>query len=181
MSDQNLCDLMGIRILTTLYDYLGEIHFAEQSLLTSKTHTLEIWYFLPNPASKANYLETLYFDILNLLISQKSNNTSALYRYALQYIDAHYTDPDFSISTMAGTMNITLSWLSTLFKHHAGKNLNNYVTEKRLERACLLLSSPLYSIGEVAHKCGYDDAGYFSSLFRKKIGMTPTEYRNCHL
>ena len=82
---------------------------------------------------------------------------------------------------MADNMNITLSWLSTLFKQHAGKNLNNYVTEKRLERACLLLASPLYSIGEVAHKCGYDDAGYFSSLFRKKIGMTPTEYRNCHL
>ena len=96
-------------------------------------------------------------------------------------IDTHYTNPDFSISAMADNMNITLSWLSTLFKQHAGKNLNNYVTEKRLERACLLLASPLYSIGEVAHKCGYDDAGYFSSLFRKKIGMNPTEYRNCRL
>ena len=181
MSDPNLCNLMGTRILTTLYDYLGEIHFTEQSLLTSKTHTLETWYSLPNPASKANYLETLYFDILNLLLSQKNNNTSALYRYALQYIDTHYTNPDFSISAMADNMNITLSWLSTLFKQHAGKNLNNYVTEKRLERACLLLASPLYSIGEVAHKCGYDDAGYFSSLFRKKIGMNPTEYRNCRL
>lgn len=84
MSDPNLCNLMGTRILTTLYDYLGEIHFTEQSLLTSKTHTLETWYSLPNPASKANYLETLYFDILNLLLSQKNNNTSALYRYALQ-------------------------------------------------------------------------------------------------
>ena len=119
--------------------------------------------------------------ICALLLSQKSNNTSALYRYALQYIDTHYTNPDFSISAMADNMNITLSWLSTLFKQHAGKNLNNYVTEKRLERACLLLASPLYSIGEIAHKCGYDDAGYFSSLFRKKIGMNPTEYRNCRL
>ena len=110
MSDPNLCNLMGTRILTTLYDYLGEIHFTEQSLLTSKTHTLETWYSLPNPASKANYLETLYFDILNLLLSQKNNNTSALYRYALQYIDTHYTNPDFSISAMADNMNITLSW-----------------------------------------------------------------------
>ena len=107
MSDPNLCNLMGTRILTTLYDYLGDIHFTEQSLLTSKTHTLETWYSLPNPASKANYLETLYFDILNLLLSQKSNNTSALYRYALQYIDTHYTNPDFSISAMADNMNIT--------------------------------------------------------------------------
>ena len=151
MSDPNLCNLMGTRILTTLYDYLGEIHFTEQSLLTSKTHTLETWYSLPNPASKANYLETLYFDILNLLLSQKNNNTSALYRYALQYIDTHYTNPDFSISAMADNMNITLSWLSTLFKQHAGKNLNNYVTEKRLERACLLLASTRYRNRNLYH------------------------------
>lgn len=181
MADRAWCDIMGSRLIALLYDYLAKINFTPDSLQPSRSHTLQSWYELPDPVSKANYLEELYFDILNLLLAQKSNNTSALYRYALQYIDAHYTDPGFSISAMADEMNITLSWLSTLFKQGAGKNLNGYVTEKRMERARKLLRSPHYSISEIAHLCGYDDAGYFSSLFRKKTGMNPTEYRNCQL
>ena len=181
IGDRSSCDIMGSRLIGLLYDYLAGIHFTPQSLYASKGHTLKAWYALPNPASKANYLEELYFDILHLLLAQKSSNTSALYRYALQYIDAHYTNPDFSISAMADEMNITLSWLSTLFKQNAGKNLNGYVAEKRLEHACELLRSPQHSIGEIAHLCGYEDAGYFSSLFRRKMGMNPTEYRNCQL
>lgn len=181
MADRAWCDIMGSRLITLLYDYLARIRFTPDSLKSSRSHTLKTWYSLPNPASKANYLEELYFDILNLLLAQKGDNTSALYRYALQYIEAHYTEPDFSISAMADEMNITLSWLSTLFKQSAGKNLNACVTEKRMERARELLRSPHHSISEIAHMCGYDDAGYFSSLFRKKTGMNPTEYRNCQL
>ncbi len=181
MGDKSSCDIMGSRLITLLYDYLAAIHFTPQSLYASKGHTLKSWYALPNPVSKANYLEELYFDILHLLLAQKGNNTSALYRYALQYIDAHYTNPNFSISAMADEMNITLSWLSTLFKQGAGKNLNSYVTEKRLNHACELLRSPKHSISEIAHLCGYEDAGYFSSLFRRRTGMNPTEYRNCQL
>ncbi len=181
MEDKSWCDVMGSRLIGLLYDYLAEIQFTQKPLQASRSHTLKTWYELPNPASKANFLEELYFDILNMLLSQKGNNTSALYRYALQYIDAHYTEPDFSISAMADEMNITLSWLSTLFKQGAGKNLNGYVTEKRMERARMLLRSPHHSISEVAHLCGYEDAGYFSFLFRKKTGMNPTEYRNCQL
>lgn len=181
MEDKSWCDIMGGRLINLLYDYLAKIHFTAKPLQTSRSHTLSAWYALPNPASKANFIEELYFDILNLLLSQKGDNTSALYRYALQYIDAHYTDPDFSISAMADEMNITLSWLSTLFKQGAGKNLNSYVTEKRMDHARELLRSPHHSISEIAHLCGYEDAGYFSSLFRKKTGMNPTEYRNCQL
>lgn len=181
MEDKSFCDIMGSRLITLLYDYLAKIHFTPQVPYSSKREALKAWYALPNPASKSNYLEELYFDVLHLLLAQKADNTSALYRYALQYIELHYTDPDFSISAMADEMNITLSWLSTLFKQGAGKNLNGYVTDKRLEHACELLGSPQHSISEIAHLCGYEDAGYFSSLFRKKTGMNPTEYRNCQL
>lgn len=175
------CDIMGSQLITLLYDYLAEIQFSPQPLSTSKAHTLSTFYALPNSPSKANYVEGLYWDVVNALIHQKGNNVNALYRYALQYIDLHYTDPGFSISAMADEMNITLSYLSTLFKQSSGKNLNNYITEKRLDSAKQLLSSPHHSIREIAHMCGYEDPGYFSSLFRKKTGMNPTEYRNCHL
>lgn len=175
------CNIMGTQLLTLLYDYLKDIHFTAEALQTSREHTMKLFYELPNPASKANYVEGTYFDILNMLLQQKGSNTEALFRFALQYIENHYTDPNFTISYLAAEMNITLSYLSTIFKQSAGKNLNNYLTEKRLEHAKTLLQSPQYSISEIAHLCGYDDAGYFSSLFRKKTGMNPTEYRNCQL
>ena len=175
------CDIMGMQLLSLLYNYLEDIHFTPNALNTSRAHTMKLFSELPNCALKANYVESTYFDVLNVIHQQKGNNTEALYRYAIQFIDQHYTDPDFTISFLASEMNISLSYLSTLFKQSSGRNLNNYITEKRLEYAKTLLRSLQYSIREIAHLSGYDDAGYFSSLFRRKVGMNPTEYRNCQI
>ena len=86
-----------------------------------------------------------------------------------------------SLSAMADEMNITLSYLSTIFKQSSGRNLNNYVAEKRLELSKKMLQSPSYSIKEIAVSCGYENIGYFSTIFRRKVGMTPSQFRNCHL
>ena len=175
------CDSLGGQLLTLLYDYLTDIHFSPEALRASQEHTLTQFFSFPNRSDKANYLESTYFDLLNLMSKQRNKNTDALYRYAVSSIDLHYTDPNFTISHLASEMIITLSYLSTLFKQTAGCNLNSYITNKRLERACTLLACPRYSISEVAHQSGYDDPGYFSSLFRRKMGMSPTDYRNSRL
>ncbi|WMJ88991.1 response regulator transcription factor [Anaerocolumna sp. MB42-C2] len=175
------CDLMGGGLLNLLFDFLSDLRVNSEAIQSSRSHTLESFYELPNSASKLNYVETTFFDMLNLLNHQKSSNTDALYRYALQHIEEHFTDSNFNISFLATKMNITLSYLSTIFKQSAGTNLNVYITGKRLEHAKKLLKDPQYTISEVAHLSGYEDPGYFSSLFRKKIGMNPSEYRNCQL
>ncbi len=174
-------DMIGSQLILLLYDYLTDIRFTKSILDSSRSHTLEQLYELPNSTAKSNYIENLYMDVITLLLHQKNNNSDALYRFALQYIEDHYTDPNFSLSAMADEMNITLSYLSTIFKQSSGRNLNNYVAEKRLELSKKMLQSPSYSIKEIAVSCGYENIGYFSTIFRRKVGMTPSQFRNCHL
>ena len=95
------CDIMGMQLLSLLYNYLEDIHFTPNALNTSRAHTMKLFSELPNCALKANYVESTYFDVLNVIHQQKGNNTEALYRYAIQFIDQHYTDPDFTISFLA--------------------------------------------------------------------------------
>lgn len=116
---------------------------------------------------KMDYIITKYYDLLTSVSQQKSAHTEAIAAYAFRYIGEHYCEPDFN-----------LSHLSTVFKQTTGNNLISYVTELRLEKARELLSDMQYSISEVAALSGYSDAKYFAKLFKKKMGSTPSEYRN---
>ena len=109
---------------------------------------------------------------------QKSSHTDAITLYAIRYIEEHYTDPEFNLSALSFAMHVSLSHLSTVFKQATGTNLSAYVSELRLEKARCLLSDMHYSISEVSYLSGYADAKYFAKLFKKRMGSTPTEYRN---
>ena len=84
----------------------------------------------------------------------------------------------FNLSGLSYAMHVSLSHLSTVFKQTTGNNLISYVTELRLEKGRELPSDMQYSISEVAALSGYSDAKYFAKLFKKKMGSTPSEYRN---
>ena len=67
--------------------------------------------------------------------------------------------------------------LYRLFKEETGKSLQEYLIEFRLRKACELLRTTSYSIGAVACSVGYADPLYFTRLFHKRVGMSPTVYR----
>lgn len=69
-------------------------------------------------------------------------------------------------------------YLSFLFKQVEGVNLSDYLTEIRLGEAKRLLATTSLKTYEVAVRAGYADEKYFSRLFKKRTGLTPTEYRN---
>ena len=65
-----------------------------------------------------------------------------------------------------------------LFKRHTNKNLTDYISAYRIDRAKELLLDIRYRVNDVAYMVGFSDSQYFSNLFKKRVGMTPTEYRN---
>lgn len=78
----------------------------------------------------------------------------------------------------SGSTYLSPNYLSELFKKHTGKTISEYLTEYRLEKACQLLDHAEYRVGDVSGMVGIHDGRYFSNMFKKKYGMTPTEYRN---
>ena len=172
------CNPVGIQLINYLYLYLGDLNLDQKAIIYSKNKTMETFLDLSSYQEKADYLITKYYDLLSNISQQKSEHADAIASFALRYIDTHYTDPEFNLSSLSYAMHISLSHLSTVFKQATGKNLSTYVSELRMEHAQRLLSDPSYSISEISTRSGYSDSKYFAKLFKKKTGNTPSEYRN---
>ncbi len=95
----------------------------------------------------------------------------------IDYIEKHYKE-DITLQTVADYVHMNHIYISRLFKKETGETFLDYLTKFRLKKACVLLAKNEYKIYEIALEVGINDSGYFSQVFRKYYGMTPTEYRN---
>ncbi|MCR4651655.1 MAG: response regulator [Lachnospiraceae bacterium] len=95
---------------------------------------------------------------------------------AVEYIRANYTK-DLSLDDVAKMVNVTPYYFSKLFKSEEGINFLDYLTTLRIDAARSILSGDEYSVKEVGAMVGYQDPNYFSRIFKKNTGLTPTEYK----
>ncbi|WP_219835416.1 helix-turn-helix domain-containing protein [Paenibacillus sp. R14(2021)] len=82
-----------------------------------------------------------------------------------------------SLQSAAQKVYMTPTYLSLLFKLNTGKTFIDHLTEIRIDKAKELLGSTHYKNYEVAEQVGYQDPRYFSQIFKKKVGLSPTQYR----
>ena len=94
------------------------------------------------------------------------------------YIDRHFTDPDLMLKDAAAEAGMSCSRFSTVFAREIGSTFTEYVTNLRVEKARSLLAGTTLRIAQIAAAVGYNDPHYFSWIFRKISGCTPTEYRD---
>ena len=95
---------------------------------------------------------------------------------ALQYIQGHY-HTDLSLEKVASIVYLNPIYFSQLFKQKTGHGFKEYITQLRLERAMELLRESELKIADISERVGYPDMRHFSQVFRKKTGLTPSEYR----
>ena len=95
----------------------------------------------------------------------------------MAYIREHYSDPELSVRTLAEEVYLTPTYLSTLFHNETGSTIGQTITEVRMEMAKQMLRDPQYKLYEIASLVGYNDANYFAKTFKKKTGVSPSEYR----
>jgi two-component system response regulator YesN len=85
---------------------------------------------------------------------------------------------DLSLETIARQVGLSPHYVSKFFKERTGVNYIDYLTECRVEKAKELMRDPGLSLKEIAIDVGYRDPNYFSKVFRKVCGLTPSEYRD---
>lgn len=93
-----------------------------------------------------------------------------------RYLRRHYVEK-LSMEMLAHQFFVSKSTLMNAFKKRFGKTVNQYLTEFRLEQAKKLLERTTLSINEVAEACGFSDQNYFTKVFVKGFGKTPSAYR----
>lgn len=96
-------------------------------------------------------------------------------RKAVDFIDTHYREV-LDLKTVAAVVPMNPSHLSTRFKEETGMNLTAYINAKRVDEAKFLLDQGLLPIGEAALAVGFGTVNNFNIVFRKMVGMTPSEY-----
>ena len=95
---------------------------------------------------------------------------------AATYIAHHYAYP-ISIPDIASYVGVDRSHLYTVFKQVIGVSPKDYLTDYRIRKACALLREPALSITAVANSVGFENNLYISKVFRKRMGLTPSDYR----
>lgn len=95
---------------------------------------------------------------------------------AVEYIRQNYTSP-LSVSELSDRFGLERRRFAYLFERHIGMSPNRYITECRLRRAKDLLRTCACPISQVAECVGYTDSFYFSRLFKRQTGLSPTEFR----
>lgn len=97
-------------------------------------------------------------------------------RTARKYIKEHLTE-NLSLSDAAEKAGVSTAYLSTLFSQHMGCGFVDYLNKKRIEYACHYMADGEMRIYEIAFKAGFRDEKYFSRVFKKIVGQSPSEYR----
>ncbi|HJA94246.1 MAG TPA: response regulator [Candidatus Eisenbergiella merdipullorum] len=119
-----------------------------------------------------------------VLYTQELNakkGSSQLAHRICQYIERHYNDTDLTVNKMAGELHFTPAYLCQIFKAETGNTINSYINTFRVDKAKSLLKSKESKLYEVSLNVGYKNPDYFTIQFKKRVGMTPSEFREKYI
>lgn len=146
-----------------------------------KANIVELKKYNEQPVATATLkCQLLFLTLLDTIIDgvrqydEKEHNHSI--EEILQFIHEHYQE-HLSVTHIADLFQIERRHLAYLFKRYTGMSPLNYLTEYRIRRSKELLRQADYSIAKVAELVGFEDNLYFSRIFKKRTGYSPSAYR----
>lgn len=113
--------------------------------------------------------------------SYASSREKQLLEPAVEYLNANLSDPDMKLEGLAASAGVSDAYFRRIFKKRYGLSPAAYVTQQRIRLAkSLLEGGEEGQISVTALQCGYKDPLYFSRLFKKQVGLSPSEYARRH-
>jgi len=157
------------------------------------------WQFSGNPDMKQRFLniQNLWnqkktgwyvqcmsetYEILSMIMRKEKaaytcSSQNAAISTAVDYLHENFSDPNLTIPTLAEQCELSYSHFRKLFYDVYGVSASVYLKQLRLNHACQLLTLGDYTVSQVAVMSGFSDVYYFSSFFKRYIGVSPTEYQ----
>ena len=130
-----------------------------------------------NMESAIAYAKKMISQAIEIRDQNSGNKNRSILKTAVDFIDSHYMEEDISLNTVANVANVSANHFSALFSQNMGQTFIEYLTSLRMNKAKELLRCTGMRSSEIAGEIGYKDAHYFSYLFKKTQGMTPSDYR----
>lgn len=127
-------------------------------------------------ASLKAWGESMLEKCISLLTKNYSFNDQTLVRKAIDYIERNYTK-EISLDLVAAHVHLSTAYLSRIFNKKAGTSFSEFLTQVRLKEAKRRLRTSNETIDQIAEATGFSSNSYFSAVFKKHEGVTPSEYR----
>lgn len=115
--------------------------------------------------------------VCDFLSGQKKGINSIVIQKAKEFIKLNFTNPKLTLDMVATYSSISPNYFSLIFKQETGMPFICYLTSVRLDHAKTLLGHGNFRAYEVSYMCGYDNPTYFSTIFKKNVGVSPSEYK----
>lgn len=108
---------------------------------------------------------------------RRDSNYTPMVTKAKQYIDKNYFKEELSLEEVSNEIKVSPAYLSRVLKQETGLSFIDYLTQVRVKTAIQLMSDPSMKIYEIAEKVGYNSQHYFSTAFKRVLGVSPVEYK----
>lgn len=133
---------------------------------------------LQSAKNTVDYIISIIKKALELREKKASNRYGDIVDEIRAYIEKNYNDEELSLNLLASHINFSPNHLSTVFSQQTGQTFSRYLTDYRMNKAKELLCCTGKKASVISTEVGYKDPHYFSYLFKKTQGMTPTQYRS---
>ena len=125
---------------------------------------------------RALFIELLINIIRNITVQDTDVFDNDIVQYIIKYVKKHYAEK-LSLNVIAEKYNYSLANASRIFKRQTGLSFQDYVQSVRIKESCRLLLNTTDSIPVIAQSVGYGDTKFFNQVFKRHLGITPSEYR----
>lgn len=173
MQEANRAGVLPYTLVLSGYD---EFRYCQQALrlgardyLLKPVRSSDILHMLNEAADTLFGKETVF----QTELSKEKNKLAEL---AKEYVQEHYFEK-IALTDVADKIGVTPGYLSTLFQKQYEKGFIDFLNEVRIERACTYLHQNYLKTYEIAYKVGFNDEKYFSKVFKKIKGCSPSEYK----
>lgn len=175
-SSMNSHDLFVMDLVSQLTRFVKNIGLDPQDIFHAKVLDYQAIQ-TKDPSSLQEWLISTCLKIQEALTTLRKDNSKDFIRKAISYMTENYGNPDLSLHTICNELGVSSCYFSTIFKKETNQTFVSYLTKIRMDEAAKLLVEHDEKAYVVASKVGYNDANYFSYVFRKQFGVSPSKYK----
>ena len=152
-------------------------HELDLSMEGMDLEGFEASFYQRDKMATTEYMEAVLKVIFDWIIEKKISCFDTEIEFAVNYIDRYYKENP-SLQRVADYMNLSAHYMSKLFKRETGENFSTYLTRCRMEEAKDRIQYTDENLIAIAYELGFNEPNYFSRVFKKIEGITPSQYRN---
>lgn len=165
-----------VQLLITLIHITSELNVSVASVFGGNVNLYWELEHQPDIGKKEDYILQAYAELTRYAAAQKPSKPMEICRLMLEYVEKHYME-DISLNDISYQLELSPSYLSSVFKDYQHTTFLSYINQYRIEKAKPLLLHSQESIASVAQSVGYANVNTFIRIFKKEEGVTPGQFR----